>query len=177
MGAECWASSPVVERTCAEGVRFDEVAVSDPDATNAMRAYFGELHARFEGGFDLGDTLALDAASMRPPHGSFLLARSTKNSTIACGGLQPLEAHTGEIKRMWVSPDWRGLGIGAQLLSHLELVASRLGHRMVRLDTNSALVEAIAMYERAGYRSIARYNDNPYAQRWFEKSLELEANE
>ena len=41
----------------------------------------------------------------------------------------------------------------------------------MRLDTNGTLVEAIAMYERAGYHHIERYNDNPYAQAWFEKSL------
>ncbi len=46
-----------------------------------------------------------------------------------------------------------------------------LGHTTVRLDTNGTLVEAIAMYERAGYRHIGRYNDNPYAQAWFEKEL------
>ena len=46
-----------------------------------------------------------------------------------------------------------------------------LGHTTVRLDTNGTLTEAIAMYERAGYRHIERYNDNPYAQAWFEKEL------
>ena len=44
---------------------------------------------------------------------------------------------------------------------------------MVRLDTNSVLTEAIAMYERAGYRAIERYNDNPYARAWFEKGLRV----
>ena len=46
-----------------------------------------------------------------------------------------------------------------------------MGHGVVRLDTNGTLVEAIAMYERAGYRPIERYNDNPYAQAFFEKRL------
>ena len=46
-----------------------------------------------------------------------------------------------------------------------------MGHDVVRLDTNGTLTEAIAMYERAGYRSIDRYNDNPYAQAFFEKPL------
>jgi hypothetical protein len=42
---------------------------------------------------------------------------------------------------------------------------------VVRLDTNRTLVEAVSMYERSGYRHIERYNDNPYAQAWFAKSL------
>jgi ribosomal protein S18 acetylase RimI-like enzyme len=57
------------------------------------------------------------------------------------------------------------------LLRHLEQVTTDLGHATVRLDTNGTLVEAIAMYERAGYRHIGRYNGNPYAQAWFEKEL------
>ena len=57
------------------------------------------------------------------------------------------------------------------LLRHLEQVAADLGHTTVWLDTNGTLVEAIAMYERSGYRHIGRYNDNPYAQVWFEKKL------
>ena len=49
--------------------------------------------------------------------------------------------------------------------------AATRGHSVVRLDTNDTLVEAIAMYERAGYRSIERYNDNQWARCWFEKDL------
>jgi GNAT superfamily N-acetyltransferase len=72
---------------------------------------------------------------------------------------------------MWVTPDLRGAGLGARLLRLLEGEAVRLGYAVVRLDTNSALVEAIAMYERSGYHAIERYNDNPYARHWFEKRL------
>ena len=90
---------------------------------------------------------------------------------VACGGIQTIGDAVGEVKRMWVSSEWRGAGLGSRLLRHLETVAVSLGHRVVRLDTNDTLVEAIAMYERAGYRQVPRYNDNPYARFWFEKSL------
>ena len=90
---------------------------------------------------------------------------------MACGGVQEIAPGTGEIKRMWVDPDWRGAGLGARMLRHLEDGGRRLGHTTVCLDTNATLTEAIAMYERAGYRPIGRYNDNPYAQHWFTKSL------
>jgi GNAT superfamily N-acetyltransferase len=72
---------------------------------------------------------------------------------------------------MWVHPEWRGAGLGSRMLRHLEDEARRLGHRRVHLDTNGTLVEAIAMYERAGYTAVERYNDNPYAQAWFVKDL------
>ncbi len=46
-----------------------------------------------------------------------------------------------------------------------------IGHHTIRLDTNATLTTAIALYERSGYVAIDRYNDNPYAHRWFEKLL------
>ncbi len=84
---------------------------------------------------------------------------------------QAMSDDVGEIKRMWVHARWRGLGIGRRLLAELENHHRHLGHHTVRLDTNSALAEAIAMYESSGYRAIGRYNDNPFARHSFEKSL------
>ena len=90
---------------------------------------------------------------------------------VACGGLQRHSQTVGEVKRMWVDPEWRGCGLGVRLLVALEEEARRLGYREIYLDTNGTLTEAIAMYGRAGYRPIERYNSNPYAQAWFAKSL------
>ena len=107
---------------------------------------------------------------MGPPRGAFVLLRSD-GTTVGCGGLQPLDDRIAEIKRMWIDPAWRGLGLGPRLLSELEAVAADLGHRRVVLDTNETLLEAVTMYQRAGYDPIARYNDNPYAHHWFGKDL------
>jgi hypothetical protein len=57
------------------------------------------------------------------------------------------------------------------MLRHLESLAAADGNTVVRLDTNPTLTDAIAMYLRAGYVEIERYNDNPYAGHWFEKVL------
>ena len=95
----------------------------------------------------------------------------SEGAPVACGGVRDLGDGVGEIKRMWVHDGWRGAGLGARLLRRLEEVSAEMGHRTVRLDTNGTLTEAIAMYERAGYRAIERYNDNPYAQAFFEKRL------
>jgi DNA-binding MarR family transcriptional regulator/GNAT superfamily N-acetyltransferase len=152
----------------AATVRFEETSPTDPRAVAAMTAYFAEIGERF--GFEPGDAWQQDADSMSAPGGFFVVATSD-GEPVACGGVQRLPDGAAEIKRMWVHPGWRGAGLGARLLRHLEDVARQRGHEVVRLDTNDTLLEAIAMYERAGYRAIARYNDNEWARCWFEKSL------
>jgi len=152
----------------AATVRLDEAAPTDPRAVSAMAAYFAEIGERF--GFEPGDAWQHDAATMAAPDGFFVVA-TNDGEPVACGGVQQLPDGAAEVKRMWVHGDWRGAGLGARLLRHLEDLARTRGHTVVRLDTNDTLVEAIAMYERAGYRSIERYNDNEWARCWFEKQL------
>ena len=90
---------------------------------------------------------------------------------IGCGALTPIDASTGEIKRMWVAPEARGLGVARRLLEAIENQARQSGVTRVVLDTNRALTQAQALYRKAGYRETERYNDNPYAHFWFEKEL------
>ena len=147
---------------------FDVVDPHSDHAVWALNRYFEELDRRFPDGFDPGDSLVTDAPSLRAPDGAFVVAYSDERP-VGCGGVMRLSPGIGEVKRMWVHPDWRGVGLGARLLRRLEDEAVVQGLHTVRLDTNSVLVEAIAMYERAGYHPIERYNDNPYACCWFEK--------
>lgn len=150
-----------------------EISLEDPSSADAgwcLAHYFDELAERFEEPFDPGRTLPADAADLVPPSGAFLLARSG-GQPAGCGALKTLRPGVGEIMRMWVDRSHRGLGIGARLLEALEGQAVALGHRRVRLYTNRSLDEAKAMYRANGYREIARYNDDPYANHWFEKSL------
>jgi GNAT superfamily N-acetyltransferase len=147
--------------------------VSDPlssDAQTALSSYFAELNDRFPTGFDAGDARTADPVAFQAPHGAFVIVCDGADA-VGCGGLQRVDATTGEIKRMWIHADYRGRGLGRRLLHHLESVARQLGYAHVVLDTNATLTVAIAMYEGAGYESIERYNDNPYAQRWFGKDL------
>lgn len=137
-----------------------------PDARACVAAYFAELAARFEGGFDLGTKGYTDPKDS----GTFYLAWRA-GAPIACGALKTIDPGTVEIKRMWVSPEARGQGVAKALLAALEAEAARLGAVRIILDTNKALVEAHTFYRKAGYREIARYNDNPYAHLWFEKAL------
>lgn len=72
---------------------------------------------------------------------------------------------------MWVASDARGHGVGYQILLCLEKVAQNAGFTRVRLDSNRSLTEAHGLYARCGYVEVDRYNDNPYADLWFEKTL------
>jgi DNA-binding MarR family transcriptional regulator len=152
----------------AATVTFGMVNPSSPVARDVVGRYFAEIGRRF--GFDPGDEPDKDAKLLVPPTGVFVVAASD-GEPVACGGLQTIAPGVGELKRMWVHDDWRGAGLGTRLLRHLEDQARGLGHTLVRLDTNKALTEAIAMYGRAGYRPIDRYNDNPWATHFFEKPL------
>ena len=140
------------------------IAVEDPSSSDArwcLDHYFAELDERFEEGFVAPTDDAVAA---------FVVAR-LGGQPAGCGALKTLEPGIGEIARVWVDRPHRGLGLGARLLAALEEQAVALGHHTVRLDTNRALDEAQAMYRSNGYRAIPRYNDNPYANHWFEKAL------
>jgi DNA-binding MarR family transcriptional regulator/predicted N-acetyltransferase YhbS len=157
----------------AATVRFEPVDPASPMARDVVGRYFAEIGRRF--GFDPSGETEKDALLLAPPTGVFVVALSD-GEPVACGGLQAIaplaDGHSVvEFKRMWVHDDWRGAGLGSRLLRHLEDRARALGHGTARLDTNAALTEAIGMYQRAGYRAIGRYSDNPWATHFFEKRL------
>ena len=149
------------------------VEPSDPDHAAArwcLEQYYLEIDRRFEGGFDLARARPTPASALVPPTGLFLVAW-LREEPVGCGGLRLYGKEPAEIKRMWVAPAARGMGLGARLLRELEERARRRGARGVRLDTNRALTEAIALYRRTGYREVPAFNDEPHAHHWFEKSL------
>lgn len=163
--AKCLRTADLLVR--AATAEIVETRIDSPDGQFALSSYFAELARRFPGGFDPG---AQNPSSYRPPQGRFFTVRA-EGAVVGCGGLQRIDTSVVELKRMWVSPEFRGSGLGGRLLRTLEHKASDNGFEIARLDTNPTLVEAIAMYQSAGYHSIERYNDNPYAGRWFEKAL------
>jgi DNA-binding MarR family transcriptional regulator/GNAT superfamily N-acetyltransferase len=150
-----------------------EIAPADPAGPEAQRCleyYFAELNNRFRGGFDPGKGATTPIEEFVSSRGCFLLA-TLFGEPIGCGALRTLELGVGEIKRMWIAPHARGLGLGRRLLAELEHAALKRRLCTIRLDTNGVLGEAHQLYRSSGYHEIARFNDNPYAQLWFEKTL------
>lgn len=144
---------------------------ASPDARACVDRYFRELSERFDTGYDPANAAPTDDAQFTPPDGIFVVAR-LEGRAVGCGALKRPAAETGEMKRLWIDPMTRGLGLGRKLLTALEGVARDMGLARVRLDSNRALTEAIALYRKCGYAEVARFNDDPYAQMWFEKRLD-----
>lgn len=152
---------------------FTSITVEDPESADAKRCldeYFAELDQRFEHGFNAGASIPADTIDLRPPRGAFIVAR-LDGRPVGCGALKVAGPGIGSIKRMWVSREVRGCGIGRRLLLALEREASALGMATVRLETNQRLHEAQALYRRNGYREVPAFNDEPHAHHWFEKGI------
>lgn len=148
-------------------------AVEDPDSDDArgcFMQYFAELNARFDAGFDPDNSLPADARELRHPQGALIMAR-LHGEPVGCVALKFHGPAPCELKRMWVSPSARGLGLGRRLIAQAETQARQHGARSVRLETNRALSEAIRLYRQAGYVEVAAFSDEPYAHHWFEKRL------
>ena len=141
-----------------------------PDARRCLRAYVEELAARFDDGFDPARSISAADHEMTPPAGLFVVA-TRHGEPVGCGALKFHPGAPAEVKRMWVAPAARGLGLGRRLLAELETRAAAHGVRVLRLETNRSLGEAIGLYRSAGYREVAAFNDEPYAHHWFEKVL------
>ncbi|WP_051198283.1 GNAT family N-acetyltransferase [Gordonia shandongensis] len=148
----------------------------DPRVLDCTRRYYRELAARLPDGFDPAHGGAVDDEALAPGRGVVVLAESSDSSesagsAVGCGAVTFLDERVAEIKRVWVSGEARGAGLGSRIVARLEDEAVANGRWVIRLDTHARLTEAIALYESEGYVRVAAYNENPYAQLWFEKLL------
>jgi DNA-binding MarR family transcriptional regulator/GNAT superfamily N-acetyltransferase len=170
-GRELVSAMETVERLLTASMISVEVeSPRSPAGRWCLEQYYAELHERFDAGFDPATSSLPDSGDMAPPNGLFLIAR-LRGDPVGCGGLILQGARPAEIKRMWVAPAVRGLGLGKRLLSELERRAEDSGAPATRLDTNRNLTEAISMYRSSGYEEIPDFNGEPYAHHWFEKRL------
>jgi DNA-binding MarR family transcriptional regulator/GNAT superfamily N-acetyltransferase len=165
------AAMAEVERLLtASMVEVATVDPSDPRARHCLRAYFAELNERFDAGYDPALGLPADDEELRPPAGLLLLA-SLHGDPVGCGALMFHDDRYAHLRRMWVAESVRGLGVGRRLLNELESCAVEHGARAARLETNKALETAISLYRSAGYVEVEPFNDEAYANHWFEKPL------
>jgi DNA-binding MarR family transcriptional regulator/GNAT superfamily N-acetyltransferase len=165
------AAMAQVERLLiASQVTIDLSDPTSPDVIWCFERYYEELDKRFEDGFDPALSISAHAHELMIPSGLALVAR-LREEPVGCGALKIHENAVGEIKRMWVAPRARGLGLGRRLLEALEGRAREAGVSVLQLETNRSLIEAIQMYRDCGYQEVAAFNDEPYAHHWFEKRL------
>lgn len=165
------AAMSEVERLLTAGtVTVHEIDPDHPDAQSCLSAYYAELHERFSTGFDPARTTLPDAGELREPSGLFLVAR-LHGAPIGCVGLKLPAGAPAEVKRMWVAPAARGLGVARRFLAEVETRAAERGRDVLRLDTNKTMTEAIKLYHSYGFHEVPAFNDEPYADHWFEKSI------
>jgi ribosomal protein S18 acetylase RimI-like enzyme len=97
-----------------------------------------------------------------PLAGELLLARHSNGTPVGWVGLRPIEHHgCCEMKRLYVSPEGRGFGLGERLVDAIVKEAERIGYLEIRLDTLPSMAEAIALYRKPGFERIERYYDTP----------------
>ena len=97
-----------------------------------------------------------------PPAGELLLANESNGTPVGCVALRPIEPHgCCEMKRLYVSPEGRGFGLGERLVYAVVKEAERIGYREMRLDTIPSMAGAIALYRKLGFQPIEPYYDTP----------------
>lgn len=157
---------------CAIGRDRIEITTEDPTGDTAHYChgeYFAELQQRFDKEFHIGAGPDADAHRLIAPRGAFLVAWFD-GLPIGCISLRSNDGFA-EIKRLWVAPSARGLGLAHRLMDTAEETARALGYGLLRLDTNSVLHEAVTLYRRTGWSEIGRFNDDPNPDLFFEKQL------
>jgi DNA-binding MarR family transcriptional regulator len=149
---------------------IEETSPRSEEARYCLGEYYAELARRFRSGFDVSLSRDPEAKDMLRPRGVFLVAMSD-GLPIGCVGLKGSGGDAAEVKRLWISPSARGLGLAKRMMSAIETAAEELSIKILRLDTNSALPEALKLYRTSGWTERDRFNDDPYAEHFFEKHL------
>jgi GNAT superfamily N-acetyltransferase len=151
-------------------IKIRSVDPEHPDARYCLAEYVAELNRRSKRGFDPSIGATALPHEVRPPAGHFFVAY-LHGDPIGCGAVKHHADAPAEIKRMWIAPRARGLGLGRRLLEKLEACALAHGARVAHIETSAALTEALALYRSAGWVEVPAFNAEPFADHWLEKAL------
>jgi putative acetyltransferase len=136
-----------------------QIAFETPDQPD-VHALIAELDAYLYSLYPAENVYALDVASLLQPNVLFAVARDSAGAALGCGAVVVTPAY-GEIKRMYVRPAARGQGLARRLIDTLEEKAAQHGCRTFMLETGPTQPEALALYERMGYKHRGAFGDYP----------------
>ncbi len=155
----------------AEGYRIRRAGPADRDAVQReLAAYFAFL----------GETpdpagLDHDVAEWEKEYGGdcgvFVVVADLSGDVVGTAGIRRREPGVGELKRMWIRPGCRGLGLGRRLMDRCLEEAHALGCRILRLDSERRLEAAVHLYRSYGFKEIPDYNRNPRAEIWMQREI------
>jgi putative acetyltransferase len=148
------------------------IASAAPTSEAAV-ALIHELDADLQRRYPGSRLSVMSPTDLSAPHITFLVA-SVETAVAGCGAVRLIGPRMGEIKRMYVRPEFRGLGVARAMLVSLEAQARHLGCDVVRLETGSGQPEAMALYASAGYDRIAAFGEHVGREgsRCFEKRFD-----
>ncbi|PYY60614.1 GNAT family N-acetyltransferase [Curtobacterium sp. MCSS17_011] len=139
-----------------------------------VQAYLAEVASRWYG--RAATSAEVDRAMVDEPFddlqgdsGVFVIA-ADGGAAVACAGVR-FVGTVGELTKVFTVPEHRGRGVGSALLRQVEDVCRARGMTSLRLDTRAELAEARALYERLGFVRVDPFNDDPYSDRWYAKSI------
>jgi putative acetyltransferase len=150
------------ENAMPASANFNFLQARSPRQVETIRQLFGEYADAI--GVDLeyqgfSAELAALPAPYQPPQGALLVA-STDAAVAGCVALRRLDEHAGEMKRLYVRPQFRGSGLGRQLIERVIIAAREAGYDELRLDTLPSMIAAQDLYRKLGFRPIAAYNNH-----------------
>ncbi|MEU2394871.1 GNAT family N-acetyltransferase [Streptomyces sp. NPDC007369] len=145
----------------SHGIDLRAVPYDHPDAIRLNDQVQLEYQVRYDGE---GDATFLDPAMFLPPQGLYLVAYDTSGTPLATGGWRTQDENgegysdgDAELKRMYVVPEARGLGLARRILAELEDDARAAGRTRMVLETGDKQPEAIALYLSSGYAMTRKF--------------------
>lgn len=136
----------------ASAVTLQARPYDDPLSQQLIEAVQQEYVQRYGG----RDEAVVDPADFRPPDGAFFVAQ-VDGRPAGCGAWRSMDPTTAEIKRVYVEPSFRRLGLAQAIVRTVEASAAQAGHRAMVLNSGSRQPEALTLYVELGYRPIAGY--------------------
>jgi GNAT superfamily N-acetyltransferase len=142
-------------------IHVEPVDPLHPDAIGLLHAAAREIRVLYADRVDPQAPLPTNEAAR--PRSTYLLAR-VDGQPAGSAAIRPLEGDAAEVRRVYVLPGFRRLGLARLLLGQLERAAAELGYTTLRLETGDRQLPAMALYETCGYRRIppfGEYADDP----------------